>query len=91
MTSIINRLRAHSIYAFATLATLLSGGAFAQSDKVNQLNMSPGVTSAGQAILRLTHGNFVDLCRYWCVGFWRDVLLHHLPSKIARVQGFEFS
>ena len=93
MTSIINRLRAHSIYASAILATLLSGGAFAQSDKVNQLNMSPGVTSAGQAIYDL---HMVILCI--CVvigvlvfGVMLYSIIYHRKSRGFKASNFHES
>lgn len=93
MTSIINRLRAHSIYASAILATLLSGGAFAQSDKVNQLNMSPGVTSAGQAIYDL-HMVILWICVVIGVlvfGVMLYSIIYHRKSRGFKASNFHES
>ena len=93
MKSIINRLRAHSIYASAILATLLSGGAYAQSDKVNQLNMSPGVTSAGQAIYDL-HMAILWICVVIGVlvfGVMFYSIIYHRKSRGFKASNFHES
>ena len=61
MGFIIERLRAKVGYAAALIATALSGGALASGSKVNQMDMSPGVTSAGQAIYDL-HSAILWIC-----------------------------
>jgi cytochrome c oxidase subunit 2 len=93
MGFISERLRAQLGYAAILIATLMSGGALAQDSKVNQLNMSPGVTSSGQAIYDL-HMAILWICVVIGVlvfGVMFYSIIYHRKSKGYKASNFHES
>jgi cytochrome c oxidase subunit 2 len=93
MGFISERLRAQLGYAAILIATLMSGGALAQDSKVNQLNMSPGVTSSGQAIYDL-HMAILWICVVIGVlvfGAMFYSIIYHRKSKGYKASNFHES
>ncbi len=93
MGFISERLRAQVGYAAILIATFLSGGALAQDSKVNQVNMSPGVTSSGQAIYDL-HMAILWICVIIGVlvfGVMFYSIIYHRKSKGFKASNFHES
>jgi cytochrome c oxidase subunit 2 len=93
MGFISERLRANLVYAAALIATVLSGGALASGSKVNQMDMSPGVTNTGQAIYDL-HTAILWICIVIGVvvfGVMFYSIIYHRKSKGYKAANFHES
>ena len=93
MGFISERLRAIVIHAAALIVTVLSGGALASGSKVNQLDMSPGVTATGQAIYDL-HTAILWICIVIGVlvfGVMFYSIIYHRKSKGYKASNFHES
>jgi cytochrome c oxidase subunit 2 len=93
MGFINERLRATVVYAAALIATVLSGGTLASGSKVNQLDMSPGVTATGQAIYDL-HTAILWICIVIGVvvfGVMFYSIIYHRKSKGYKAANFHES